>query len=813
MIRSHDRDRGARPSGRRTGGWMHDLRFAMRGLRRRPGFTTVAILTFALGIGANAAIFSIVHALLMQPLAFDPAGRLVRLWEAHPERGLDLYPVAPAKVDDWRRATESIEILAAYRVVGQNLLDEEGAERIRVALVTPGVLEVLGTPVVTGRRFGADDFTASPRVAVVSEGFWVRRGGGRPEALATMLDLEGQRVRVVGVLPDPVARAIAADVFLPFTITNASSRAAHGLDVVGRLRDGADVADAQREMETVARRLAAAFPDTDRGWTITVRTLHDHLVGDFGRPLLMLQAAVALILLTAGANVAGLLLGRAAERKQEVAVRIAMGASRGRILRLLVTEGLILALGGALVGTITARAGLAAIIRLAPAELTLADRVAIDGTVLAMLVALAATMGCVFGLAPARHALRVSVGDTLRDGGRAGASRQTGRRVWVVAQLSATVVLLAGALLFVQSFAALRAVDPGFRPDRLLTALLRPSRVTMNAAARTAFYTRALERVRALPGVTSAAHVSHLPLSGEGEVFRFLLDDRAPDSFADIPTAEIRAVSPQYFETMGVRVVRGRDVAVSDSHDAAPIALINRTMARQFWPDRDPLLRSLSIDGPEGPWRTIVGIVDDIHHFGLDRAPRAEVYLPAAQLPWPTAALVVRARDDLEIPVASIAAAVRSVDPAVPVERIQPMNAYLAAAGAGRRFEATVLVVFATSALVLALVGVYGVLNYSVAQRTKEFGIRMALGAGTGSVVHSVLREGMTMATLGIAIGVTGAVAASRAVAGLLFAVEPLNVPTFAAVAGLVAVTVGAAAYLPAWRASRVDPITSLRAE
>ncbi len=804
-----------------------DLRYAARALRRSPGFTTVAVLTLALGIGANTAIFGVVHSVVLAPLPFAAPERLVRVLGL--DQGGGHPPVSPLDFQDFRAGSKSFAALAALSTSPTTITSaDREPEQLERASVSASFLPMLGVTPLAGRHFAPRDEVAEPAGEVMlSEQLWRSRFGADLGVVGRTVILDGAAEMVVGIVPAAQRFPATTDVWSPIVIHGSllepPLRRVRYLRVYARLAPGATLASARTELQALAKRLAERYPSTNADLSADVVDLQTYLVGDLRRPFFILLGAVGLVLLVACANVANLLLARAAGRAGEIAIRAAIGASRGRVVRQLVTESVLLALLGGALGVLLAVWGTRALASLA-ADLAFLQQVRVDRAALLATAAVTLVTGVLFGLVPAWQATRADLARSLRDGrraGRSGASRRA-RRALVMAEMALSVVLLAGAGLLIRSFVALRAVDPGFRSDGVVTFDLsvRSGRPGQDKAAlRRQFVAALLDRLREVPGARAAAVTSGLPLSGATFMYNFRILGRPGTDVAN--AAEIRAVSPRYFETLGIRLVRGRPLSDADRQGAPPVMVVNEAFARRFLPGVDPLGQRLLIDytpaGRDGA--AIVAVVSDVKQYGLAAEPQPEFYVPFDQGPMGDFSVVVRA-DRSTASAASAASllsaarrAVHELDPSLAVQRPRLLDDVIADSAARQRLYTVLLGLFAGAALLLAAVGVYGVVSYTVAQRAHEMGVRMALGARAADIARLVLGEGLGLTAAGLALGLAGALWATRLLRGLLYGVGPgdpvalLAGPAVLLVAGL------AACWLPARRAARVDPTVAMRAE
>ena len=798
-----------------------DVRFGARMMRRSPGFTLVAVLTLAIGVGANAAMFSVVDAVLLRPLPFADPAQLVAVNVTRP--GVPLDYVSYPDLRDWRSGTHSFSELAGYAGQSVNLTGRAEPTRVVGAFVSANFFPMLGVQPSVGRGFVAgEDEPGAARVAVVSHELWQTMFASDPALVGRTLTLNGQPFTVVGVLPADFHPWWDAEVYLPlcaypnFSLDRAKTSAA----VIGRMRAGVTLQQAQAELTTVARQLAQQYPATNRDRGVVVRPLTDVLVENVRGSLLWLLGAVALVMLIACANVSNLLLSRAAGRRRELAVRTALGAGRGRLVRQLLTESLLLWGLGAAAGL--ALAGPVVDLLSASPLANSATRVIVtDRTVLGFTLGLSLVTGLLFGVVPALQTARVDVNEELKAGGRSGAgsgapTRRRVQNLLVIAQVALAVVLVSGAGLATRSLTRLHAIDPGFVPDHLLTLEYRlPRNKYPKGDEQWAFHRTVVERVQALPGVRSAAVVRALPFSGNAAGCAFVLLDRARPPDGQEPQAEVNVAHPRYFATMGIPLLSGRGLADGDGSDAPAVVVINRSMAERYWPGGDPVGKPLELRGAifDGARRvTIVGVVGDVKHGGLDDPTMPQIYAAQAQVPFIFATLVVRTELEPMALANSVRAAVWSVDPEQPVWKVRTMESLLTTSLRSRSLTTLLLDIYSAIALMLAALGIYGVIAYVVSQRTRELGIRMALGAQPRQIVAAVVRQGLALALAGVALGSVGAALLARLVRSQLFGVSAADPLTFAAMLVLLTAVALVASWLPARRATRIDPASALRA-
>ncbi len=813
-----------------------DLRFALRGLMRSPAFTAIAVLTLALGIGANTAIFSVVNGVLLRALPYERPERLAMIWGHRNQQ-----PLAELSVPEYwdlRERTRAFAGVAAFADGNLNLTGIGTPERLRAGYFTASTTALLGVAPAVGRGFTAEeDLPGGPPVVLLSDGLWRRRFGADPKVVGRVLTLDDTPTTVVGVMPPkfqlPSHYAGAPrELWAPMQLDPAINRDVRGwhfLEVIGRLRDGVALETASTETSTLMRGMLAAYPmEYTPEFDGSATAVSQSVVGDVRPALLVLLGAVALLLLIACANVAGLLLARSEARQREIALRTALGAGRSRLVRQLLTESLLLAATGGLVGLLLAVWGVQGLVLAAPPSVPRLDAVGIDLPVLGYTLGVTLLTGILFGLAPALHAVRGDLTGALTDGGRAGTAgrgRQRVRQALVTGQVAVALVLVTGAGLLVQSFLRLRQVDPGFVPEGLLTARVELSPVRYHANdVKRRFYESLLERLRSTPGVRSAAAARALPMTGKLEIgdWSFVLEGQAasPPLPTDWHPADWQVVSPGYFATMGIPV-QGRDFAPTDRLGAPGAMIVNRTLARQVWPDGDALGRRVLLGGggADSVWRTVVGIVGDVRHRGLTASPRPEMFLPYAQFPAgtgdapPSLHVVLRTTGDPSALASALGAAVAAIDPDVPLSGVQTMEAAMGSWAAERRLIMLLVSGFALVALVLGSVGIYGVMAHVVAQREREIGVRMALGAMPAQIVGLVVSQSAWLVGAGIVAGTVGALAVTRLLTGLLFKVRPSDPLTLLGTALVLIVAAAGATLVPALRAIRTDPAHALRSE
>ncbi len=798
-----------------------DLRFAFRTLRHSKWFTLTAVLTLALGIGANTAIFSVVETLLLRQLPYRDPDRIVMVWVKNPEQGFDRDVTSYPRLQDWRAQSRTIEAFAGYSATLRALTGHGDPEQVRSAMVTAEFFDVMGARAALGSGFApGDDEFGRPRKAVLSQRLWARRYGADPGIVGQTITMSGRIYTVVGVMPSTFRYPTReTDVWEPLAVDPdlRAQRGAYWLTTVARLKPGVSLAQAQQEMEAIARRLAAEHRQ-DRTLGVVLVTLKDELTAATRPALLVLTAAVAFVLLIACANVAGMLVARASDRQGEIALRAALGAGRRRVVRQLLTETTLLFILGGALGLALAAAGVRAIVRLAPPTLTQIRDVEVNWTVALYAIALGAVAGLVFGAAPAIQAVRINQADALRGssprtaGGRGAGWFRTGL---LAAQVALAFVLLTGAGLLLRSFAEMQAVDLGFEPDGVIAAGISLPGARYDTEAKVVAFHEALgERLRSAPGVESTAGITTLLLDRLPNSARFQIEGRAEDVAMPLT---FDAVTPGFFHTMRTPLLRGRFFTDTDTSTSEPVTIVNHTTAKRYWPDQDPVgkrIRFGSGANNTNPWITIVGVVADTKRAGLDLPVFTESYRPVRQSPTRDLDVFVRARADAASGLAPvIRAAVREIDPDQPVSSIAPLPEILDQTVASRRFNTLLMTVFAVAALLLAAMGVYGLLAYVIAQQQREIGIRIALGARGAAIVQAVGRRAILAFCAGGLAGVAVSVALRRAMGGLLFGIAPLDAVSYAAAAFVLAAVAAAAAAFPLRRAIGIDPATSLRAD
>ena len=804
--------------------FFQDLRYAGRMQLKNPGFTVVAVIALALGIGANTAIFSVVNSVLLRPLPYKDPERLVMVWEDASKFGYPHDTPAAANYVDWRDQNTVFEGMAAIADNSFNLTGAGDPERLEGRYVSATLFALLGVDPQIGRTFtAAEDQPGSNRVVVLSYALWQRRFGGDNSIVGKPLNLNGETYTVVGVMPARFQFPSSDNqVWVPiaFTSEDAANRNRHYLQVLARLKPGTTLEQAQTEMHTIAARLQQQYPQSNTDLGAAVTSLHEHVVGDIKPALLILLGAVGLVLLIACANVANLLLARAAVRQKEIAVRIALGARRQRLIRQFLTESVLLATIGGVVGLMIAYGGLMVLRAFIPENIAQTGQISIDLKVLGFTFVVAMITGLIFGLAPAIQAARFNQTETLKEGGRDSATGSSGKRIrglLVMAEVAVSLVLLIGAGLLINSFLRLRSVDPGFRADNLLTMkVVLPQPKYPDFERRSAFYTALVQRVQSVAGVKSAAVTTNLPLYRQGNSIGVSIEGQPPPPPGQENIVVTRIISPAYFDTMTIPLLSGRSFTDQDVRTSPRVVVISEAMARRYWPGQDAVGKRIGagrIQRPED-WFQVIGVVKDVRQFELTADPRPQMYLSYRQMGFfPSDDLVVKTEVDPASLAATVRNAVWEIDKDQPVSNIRTMDEILTQSIARQRFSMLLLAIFAGVALTLAAVGIYGVMSYSVAQRTHEIGIRMALGAQTGAVLKLAVGYGLKLVIAGIAIGLIAAFALTRVMSTLLFGVTATDATTFTLISLLLIAVAALASYIPARRATKVNPIVALRYE
>jgi putative ABC transport system permease protein len=792
-----------------------DMRYGARQLRKAPGFSSVAILTLAVGIGATSAIFSVVNGVMLRPLPYPEPERIVRVMEVVPQFGR--FAVAPGNFLDWRDRNQVFDRIAAYAIGNDTFIGGEGPERIPRAMVSWDIFELLGVTPMLGRGFRKDeDLPNQNNVIVISHGMWQRRFGGDPNVLGRTIRLSDAPVTIVGVMPAGFYFAgRATECWRPLALDPANAgRGGHFLAVIARLKQDVRLEQAEAEMRRIATQLAKEYPNTNADESADTVLLHELIVGPIRPMLLMLLAAVGVVVLIACANVAHLLLVRASVRERELAIRMALGAGRGRLVLQMIGESLVLALAGGAAGVLLAYLAIAPIQTLGASSLPRVADIALDRTVLAFAFVVTIATGFIFGLAPAWQAARGGVGAVLKESGRStGARGHRMRRLLLVAEVALSLVLLVGAALLIRSFARVTHIDPGFAPEHVLSfQVMLPDTAYSDAAKRDAFFDRLLERLRNTPGVQAVGMTQTLPILDD-YLLSFSIEGRPPAAPGQELSANYRVASPGYFAALAIPIKRGRTFTAYDTAKSRMVAVIDEAFAQRHFPGQDPIGGGLHMGNGTDGFYEIVGVVGSVRHEGLDVTPRPTMYIPFKQDVFSAMVLMVRTQGDPAQFAGTARQVVRHVDPTLPAFAIAPLSDVITRSVAQRRFSMLLLGAFAFVALFLAAVGLYGVVAYAVRQRTQEIGLRMAIGAQRGDVLRLVVGGGMKLAVVGVVLGIAGALALSRYVEAMLFDIGRFDTPSYIATAAVLLAVSALACYVPARRAMRVDPLVALRAE
>jgi putative ABC transport system permease protein len=800
-----------------------DITYALRNLWKRPGFTLIAVLTLAIGIGANTAIFSAINALLLKPLPFPELDRVVTIWDSIPSRGVDRNEVSLANYLDWRAQSQSYEQLALYRWWSANITAIDPPERIQGFLVTANFFDALGMKPIFGRNFTAEENQpGKDAVAIITHSLWQRRFGGDPNIINKTITVNSVVRTVVGVMPERFNFPKGSEVYAPISLTPELSRnrVNHSYYVIGRLKPGVSIESSQAELTNLTARLEQQYPESNTGWSASVFPVVADTVRQYDTALWVMMGAVGFVLLIACANVANLMLVRASGRQREIALRVALGASRWRIIRQLLTESVIVALIGGALGVLIGFWGIDALRASNPGEAAKYApgwyQLGLNFTVLAFTLGLSLFSGIIFGLAPALQASKPNLNDSLKEGSRQTSGRSHAMRSsLVVFEVALSLVLLVGAGLLGRSFLSLLRTNAGFNPDNILTMqLVLPVAKYKDVTSRATFYNDLLQRVKTYPGVETAAFVNYLPLGGANSSNAYLIEGMPEPVPVEENIARYRVSTPDYFQAMGIRLSKGRGFTDQDKAGAPPVLIVNETLARKHWPNEDPLGKRIRFEGTleEAPWMQVVGVIEDVKH-DLNLPVTPEYYLPHAQDPWTSMLLVAKTKADP----ASLGTALRqqvwAIDKDQPVFDVRTMEEVRSISIAMYSFSSVMLAIFAGIALLLASVGIYGVMAFAVTQRTQEIGIRMALGARARDVLKMVVKHGMKLALLGIVLGLAGSWAVTRFMKALLVGVEATDLLTFGVVSMCLLIAAFVACYIPARRATKVDPLVALRYE
>ncbi|MEP7343457.1 MAG: ABC transporter permease [Acidobacteriota bacterium] len=815
---------------------IQDLRYSLRMLLKKPGFTLIAIVTLALGIGANTAIFSVVNAVLLRPLPYPQPERLVALWETNKQRAISKGTLSYPNFYDARAQSQSFDQMASYYTSSVALTGIATPINLRSAVVSAELFPLLGNKPQMGRWFLPEEGkpgSSTGRAVIISHGLWQRQFSGDANIVGRSVVLNGKPSSIVGVMPagfqfpieaDPIevwlTSAIDSEKSNPKEPANDEQRGEHYISAVGRLKSGVTVEQAQADVALIAANLEKQYPDTNTRHGFRLIPFHQDIVSDYRSALWIILGAVGCVLLIACVNVANLLLARATARYKEIAVRAALGANRWRVIRQLLTESLVLSLAGGVMGLLLAWWGTEVLIRLIPENVPRLSEISIDRWVFGFTLLVSAVTGIVFGLVPALQASKIELTEAMKEGGRAagpGGARARLRNSLVVAEIAIAMVLLISAGLLLKSFRKLQQVEVGFNTNHVLTAVVEiPDARYPKPEQAAAFYKSLVEKVKTLPGVERVSAIMPQPLSGDSYSISFEIEGRNIPK-GEQPSSHFRTISLDYFNTMKIPLVAGRDFTARDDENSLPVIIVNEAFAQKTFPGESPIGKhikpGISLEG-ESKWREIVGVVKNVkHRQPLTRDYEPEYYVPHPQIPLTGMSLIIRTSNEPTGFAAAIQRQVSSLDKDVPVYRIKTLDQYLGVAVAQPKFNAMLLALFAGLALLLTAVGLYGVMAYSVAQRTQEIGVRIALGAQTGDVMKMVLRQGLTLAAIGLVIGAVSALALTRLMAGLLYGVAATDPLTFVVIALLLTMVALLACYLPARRAAKVDPMIALRYE
>jgi predicted permease len=816
---------------------LQDIRYSIRMLRKSPGFTAVAVIALTLGIGANCAIFSVVNGVLLRPLPFkDPEG-LVRIWGKIDKAGIPKNWISEPELLDLQEQNQSFQDIAAYQSGGVNLTANGEPVRVNSASVSASLFPVLGIQPISGRTFlEEEDQPGHDKVVLVGNGLWRNRFGSDPALLGKTIGLNGESYSVVGIMPPGFQLPDQADLWVPLAIDRAhlDNRGNHGLEVVARLKPGVTLAQSQGDLTNIAATLEQRYPNnySDSGWGLYPVSMLEELVGNVRPALRILLGAVAFVLLIACANVANLLLARATVREKEVAIRAALGAGRRRLIQQLLTESVLLSVMGGVFGLLLAYFGVRLFVAFGPKEIPRLDEIGLDGRVFAFSLLIAVVTGLAFGLAPALQISKPDLQDSLKEGGRGSSKgRHRLQNTLVVSEVAVALILLVGAGLMIKSFQRLLQLDMGFRTEKVLTMRLSlPSTRYKEDAQIAAFYRQLLDKIRVLPGVESAGAISHLPLSGSYSSGTTAVENAEEQEGlktfqgAAYIEADRRSVSPDYFQALGIALKQGRLFTEADNETASPVAVVDETFEHRFWPHGSAIGKRFiaRFNNPKDiQWGQIIGVVAHVRHYGIDQAKqfalgqegREQAYFPYLQRPSSRMYLAIKTTTDPLSLASAVRSQVLSLDPEEPVYEVKSMDQLVTASLAQRQLNMVLFAAFSSIALILASVGIYGVMSYSVTQRTHEIGIRMALGAQQRNVLGLVVMQGMTLTLAGVAFGIGGALALTRLMSTLLFGVTASDPVTFAVISLLLTGVALAACFVPALRATRVDPMVALRYE
>ncbi len=806
---------------------LQDIKYGVRTLLKKPGFTVVAVVALALGIGANTAIFTVVNAVLLSALPFRNADEVVMVWEHNRPRDRRENVISPANYLDWQDQNTVFAEMGAFYDGRANLTGFDTPEEIPVQAVTSNIFQLLGANPVVGRTFAADEGTeGKTNIVVLSHSLWQRRYGGDPSIVGQTIQLNGNNYTIIGVMPRNFTLYIKrgtlsgkqADAWRPIAFT-AQHRVRQGrfMSAVARLKPGVTVEQAQAEMNAIAGRLEEQYKEFNNGWGVNIVPIKDQLVGEIRPALLVLLGAVAFVLLIACANVANLLLARAASRQKEIAIRTALGAGRWRVVRQLLTESVLLATVGGVLGLLLAMWGTDLLLALSPKDLLGIKDIGINPQVLGFTLIVSLLTGIIFGLVPALTASRANLNLALKEGGKTSAADggHSLRNLFVVAQVALALVLLIGSGLMIKSFMRLQSVNPGFNSENLLTVrMLLPASKYREDHQVISFFNQIVGRVETIPGVRSASAINFLPFTGLAAATGFTVVGHPQPGVGEEPGTEVRVAQPGYFETMGIPIIKGRTFTDKEATELSHVVIVNEAMVKEHFPNQDPLGQKLLIDMMDKPAPCeIIGVVGDVKHHGLDTEVRPFAYWPPPELTYSFMSIVVRTDSDPDTIAAAIQREVSVMDKDLPIADVRMMQDLISESVSRSRFSTLLLTIFAGVALVLAAVGIYGVMSYSVTQRTHEIGIRMALGAGRSNVLRLVVGRGMLLTAIGLAIGLGASFALTRFLSSMLFGISAVDPITFAMVTAVLGSISLAACYIPALKATKVDPMIALRYE
>ena len=800
---------------------LQDIRFGLRTLLRTPGFTLIAVIALALGIGANTAIFSVVNTVILRPLGYARPERLVKVMALNTKDAQAPTNISYPNFVDWKAQNHVFTDMATYYQNSCNLTGAGDPQQLKAQNITANLFSVVGVKPILGRSFTEDEEKPNgPSVAILSNSLWLRRFGGDASIVGKSITIDGKSTTVVGILPAGFNLVPETDIWLPLGLPlDERMRLSLFLDGIARLKDDVSLGQAKAGMSTIADGLAKQYPRTNTNWTVTVTPLMDDVVGQVRTKLFVLLGAVGFVLLIACANVANLLLAKASARQKEISIRMAVGASRSRIIRQLLTESVILSVCGGLLGLLLASWGISSLVSLSK-NLPRVSEIGIDFRVLGFTFGISLLTGLVFGLVPAIQSSKVDLNEALKDGskGSSGAAHNRLRNILVISEIALALMLLFGAGLLIRSFRQLVNVDPGFNEEHILTfdmTLPQTKYATPDQASM--FFQQTLANLRRIPGVESVAANTTIPLGGGFQVSLFYIEGRPARGPEDYTATSVDTISPDYLKTMGIKLLRGRDITEQDRKEVEHVVLISESMAKKFFPNEDPLGKHLKMGGgpqSQNPWMTVVGVINDVKQFGLEsKKGESTMYIPYLQAPDNYSAFLMRARGKPESLVSAVRSVVQAIDKDQPIANVKTMDQILSEYVSQNRFYMLLLTIFSGIALLLASIGIYGVMSYSVTQRTHEIGIRMALGAKPMDILKSITGQGMLLAGIGIVVGASGAFLLKSLVSTMLFNVSTTDPATFVAIAAIIVAVCFFATYIPARRGMKVDPMTAMRSE